>query len=241
MSVVPMSVSIISIVLSVLAPLLFVYTFKRGISESSLPDERKIKFKKRLNIIIVLWVILVWVLSLTHVLSYHKGDLFPRFTVALAIPVLAGLLLFFSQDFKEVLSKTPLYLLVGSQGFRLLGVVFFTVAAIEGVPSAVGSAGYGDLLTGSLALIAGYLLYNKKTFAILTAALFNIVGLLDLLSISRTLLVYYPLYTTSASTTAPLTTFPVVLILAIVAPIALLLHIYSIKNMLAQRKQESGQ
>jgi hypothetical protein len=223
-------------VLSVLAPLLFIYIFAKGIKNSTLSEESKSRLKKFIVSIVILWTAVIWVVSLSsNLLGYHEGDGIPRFTIALFIPVLIGLFALASQSFRTVLDSTPLSLMVGVQTFRLMGIVFLFVAA-EGLgPKEFVSSGYGDLATGGLALIAGLMLHRNAGGAKFFAWLFTVVGLFDLLNVSRILLTYYPSWFDGDPSTVGAGAFPLVLVVAVVAPITLLLHIYSIRALLLKK------
>jgi hypothetical protein len=222
--------------LSVLAPLLFIYLFFKGIKKSSLSEESKSRLKKFIVSIVILWTAVIWIMSLSsNLFGYHEGDGIPRFTIALFIPVLIGLFALVSKSFRTILDFTPLSLMVGAQTFRLMGIVFLFVAA-EGLgPKEFVSSGYGDLATGVLALIAGLMLYKKVGGAKFVAWVFTLVGLFDLLNVSRILLTYYPSWFDGVPSTVGAGEFPLILVVAIVAPIALLLHIYAVRSLLLKK------
>lgn len=220
-------------VLSVLAPILFIYAFFKGINHSSLSEESKSRLKKSIASIVVLWTAFIWIMSLiTNIFGYHEGDAIPRFTIALFIPVLIGLFALTSKSVRNTLDHTPLSLMVGVQTFRLMGIMFLFIAS-EGLgPEEFVSSGYGDIATGFLALIAGLMLYKKVGGAKLAAWVFTLVGMFDLLNVSRILLIYYPSWFDGVPSTAGAGEFPLILVVAIVAPIALLLHIYAIRGLI---------
>jgi hypothetical protein len=223
-------------VLSVLAPLLFIFTFIKGINNSSLSYEVKSRLKKFITSIVVLWTVFIWIVSLSsNILAYHEGDVVPRFTIALFIPVLLGLFALTVKSVRNILDVTPLSLMVGVQTFRLMGIMFLFVAAEELGPKEFISSGYGDIATGVLALIAGLMLHKKVGGAKLAAWIFTLVGLFDLLNVSRILLTYYPSWFDGIPSTAGAGEFPLILVVAIVAPIALLLHIYAIRSLLLEK------
>jgi hypothetical protein len=61
----------------------------------------------------------------------------------------------------------------------------------------------------------------------------------DLLNVSRILLTYYPSWFDGTPSTAGAGEFPLILVVAVVAPIALLLHIYSIRGLILAEKRIS--
>ena len=132
----------------------------------------------------------------------------------------------------------PLFLLTGGQFFRIFGTVFFLVAITGIGPKAFMSSGYGDLLTGILAITAGYMLDKKHQGAIKAVWVFSIVGMLDLVNVSYILLANYPIWSRALPSTASAGEFPLILIVGITAPIALMLHVYAIRLLLKSSRIE---
>jgi hypothetical protein len=216
--------------LGILVPFLFIMTLTKGIRRSNLDEEKKQKLSRRVAVTVALFTFLVWILSLSEILDYHAGDLVPRYFVPLLVFVLTGLCLLASRNFQAVLSSTPLSALVGAQVFRLAGVAFFVIAYLQILPGSFTLAGYGDLLTGILAIAASKAIQNKSANAKWLFWLFNIAGLFDLMNVAVMLLAYYPLWYNSSPTSENASHFSLVMIPAVAAPIAMLLHIYSIVN-----------
>ena len=119
-----------------LVPYLFVFVLNKGLENSSLDKVISSTLKKKLVFIVSLWVVLVWLLSITNVLSYHDGDIFPRFIVPLFVPVILGLLLLRNNYFRLIVNNIPFHTLVGVQAFRLAGFAFLIVVNINLLPKA---------------------------------------------------------------------------------------------------------
>ena len=213
-------------------PLVMVITFLIGINQSNINDLLKRKYSIGLIVLTVLWVLTVWILAVAGLFEYQSGDPIPRFLAGLLFPVLIGIWLFRKVVFQEILNATPHYLIVGMQTLRILGISFLFLAHRGEGPIEFASAGYGDLITGMLALIAGILLYAEKRNAAWSVILFNAAGLFDLLNVSRILLLYYPSWYSGHPSTQVAGQYPTVLILCIAAPIALMFHFYSIREMI---------
>lgn len=179
-----------------------------------------------------LWVVGSWTLVLTGAIAYTQGDVFPRFLVALAVPVAVGLGLLRAPSFQTVLDRVPVPVWVGAQAFRLLGTVFLLVPAAGLGPIAFTSAGWGDLATGTLAIAAAWLWARGSRYGRGAVFAFTAVGLFDLTNVARILLVYYPAWTHEGPTTEAATLFPMALVPAIAAPVALVLHVYVIRALL---------
>jgi hypothetical protein len=214
--------------LGILIPFLFVATLNKGIKRTDFDEHLKTKYRRILVAIVVLGTVCVWALSLSKILDYHVGDLVPRFVLPLLGFVLIGLAISNNKDFQTILSLTPLSALVGVQVFRLAGLAFFLIAYLHILPTSFQLGGYGDLLTGILAILTSRAIQNRSNNARLLFWMFNIVGLLDLLNVAVLLLLYYPSWNFTMPTTESATQFSLVMIPAIAAPFAMLLHIYSI-------------
>ena len=214
--------------LGLVVPYLFFIALNTGINKTDVDNQRRIKYRRILVAFVVLATISVWALSLGRILDYHEGDLVPKFAIPLIVFVLAGVLILDNKEFGTIISSTPLSTLVGVQVFRLAGIAFFFIAYLGILPDAFQSAALGDLLTGTLAILAGKSLQNRSDNARLLFWLFNIVGLLDLLNVAFLLMMYYPIWSDTLPSTESATKFSLVMIPAIAAPFAMLLHIYSI-------------
>ena len=213
--------------LGILVPFLFFFTLRKGIDRTDLDDERKADYKRILGTAVGLGTVLIWVLSLSKVLNYHEGDVVPRFAIPLVVIVFTGICIAASRDFQTILASTPLPVLVGVQAFRLAGIAFFVIAYLKILPGSFQIAAYGDLLTGILAIIASRALQNNSSNARLYFWLFNVVGLFDLVNVAVLLLLHYPLWSDTLPTSEAATQFSLVMIPALAAPFAMLLHFYS--------------
>jgi hypothetical protein len=218
--------------LGIVVPLLFLLALGQGIAKAAMDDRTKATMTKLSWGLIVAWTALVWVLSLAHVFEYHPGDKFPRFLLPLFLPVVVGVVFLMSGAFRTLVKSIPLSWLVGVQIFRLAGVAFIPIVMLNILPSPFVSGGYGDLATGLLALITTVLLSRKAAFGKTTFVAFSVVGLADLVNVLLLLLYYYPQWYTSVPNSAPAAAFSLVMIPALAAPIALLLHLFAILNVL---------
>lgn len=221
--------------LGILVPFLFIFTLLKGIEKAPFEEIKKSLYKRNTVIGVLTWTALVWILAIADVFSYHLGDNIPRFVIALFIPVLIGLFLLTNKTFQTIINHTPLANLVGAQTFRLAGASLLLIVYAGVLPIAFNSGGYGDILTGSLALIAAILLSKKSQTSSLFFWAFSLSGLLDLLNVAYMLLAYYPLYNNTLPSSAAAADFSLIMLPAIAAPIALLLHLYAIRNFLLKK------
>jgi len=221
--------------LGLLVPYLFVLAISKGIANTPFDEPKKARLRRTNVLVIWGWTALVWIFSLTGIFSFHDGDVFPRFLLPLCIPVLIGLTLLFNQDFRTILDHTPLSVLAGVQTFRFAGFAFIIVAQMGILPMLFVSGGYGDIFTGALALSSAILLSKQKTGGRKVFLAFSAVGLIDLLNVAFLLLKYYPIWYGFAPNSAPAADFSVVMIPAIAAPVALLLHFYGLRNFVLKK------
>jgi len=214
--------------LSLMIPLLFAMNLSKGILLSDLDAGKKLKYRQAVFLVITIATLLVWALSLSGILDYHTGDAVPRFAVPLVVFAGIGVYFIKNKDFQSILYALPLSSLVGAQVFRFAGTAFLLIAYLNILPQAFQIAGYGDLMTGILAVLSSSALLKNSANSKLLFWLFTLVGLLDLLNVAFLLLLYYPEWSHSTVTSERATQFSLVMIPALVAPVAMLLHIYSI-------------
>jgi hypothetical protein len=219
--------------LGIIVPFLFTHALAQGIERSPIPPATKTRFKTFAITAVGGWTLLVWVASLGGLIRYQPGDAFPRFVIPLMVPVLAVLALAArSGAFRTVLDHASLGTLVGVQTFRLAGVAFLLIVYLGILPPAFARAGYGDLVTGVLALSTALALARRSRTSHTLFWLFSVAGLYDLLNVAYLLLAYHPLYTDTVPSSAPAFEFSLVLIPALAAPMALLLHLFALRTCL---------
>lgn len=225
--------TLFTFILAFMFPFLMLLSFRIGINSSSDTVHQK---KESFNAILIgtfFWISLVMMIAYNGLFEYHTGDIAPRFLIGLIIPVTIGLIFFRSAEFRRILNHIPQFVLVGIQFLRVFGISFLFIALQGNGPSDFAMAGYGDLVTGLLAIVSCFLLLRGSSWSTLSVILFNAAGLFDLVNVSRILLYYYPTwYSGTEPSTAIAGTFPTVLILCIAAPIALLSHVYSIRALI---------
>jgi hypothetical protein len=217
--------------IGIVVPILLIFVFNQGIERSPFTRELKSVYRTRLISVTLIWVLLVWVLGMLGLFSYHNGDMIPRFVIPLMLPVLAGILLLRNQNFKITLDYIPLPVIVGVQTFRLLGVLFIFVVNAGLAPPDFVNGGYGDIVTGLLALLAAVMLKNNRRGAKTVTWLFMAVGLADLLNVAFMLLQYYPIWSDAQPSSAGAAGFPLVLVLGLAAPFALTFHFYTLRRL----------
>lgn len=229
-------VTIISILISFLAAGLFSFLLWNGINASNLENNLKIIYKKYLLIGICIWIAIIYILTLTDTFAYSQDTWFPKFLIGLFAPLLIVLSLFVNKHFKTILDSLSFNNLALGQMWRLLGAVFFLVAIWEIGPKAFLASGYGDVLTGIIAIVALIFVTNNFKQSRLSLWVLTLVGTTDLLIVLYILLSYYPIWYDGLPDTAMAGSFPMMLIIGIAAPIALLQHIITLRKLLLNTK-----
>jgi len=218
-------------IIGIVVPLLLIFVFYKGIERSAFAPLQKSRYKALVIRFAIAWALAVWLLGATNIFAYHPGDILPRFLVPLMLPVLAGLLLLRNRNFRIILDNTPLSFMIGMQTFRFLGVLFLFVVNENLAPIDFTAGGYGDIITGLLALLAAVMLTRKANTAIVASWAFTVAGVADLLNVAAMLLFYYPVWSLAEPSSAGAANFPLILVLGLAAPFALTFHVYTIRKL----------
>jgi hypothetical protein len=225
-------------ILGIVVPVLFALALNQGVARSPLSDAQKHAYRRTINIVTAFWTAAIWIASLSGIVNYHAGDSWPRVALPLFIPVIIALSLLLHPTIRTIINHIPVATLVGVQTFRLAGFVFLIIPGLGHLPRAFVTGGYGDIATGLLAIGAGITLAKKSApGATLLFVLFSVVGLCDLLNVAALLFYFYPSWSNATPSSAALADFSLVMVPALAAPIALILHLYAIRNAFFARAQ----
>lgn len=188
----------------------------------------------RLGIGLVLAVWLLGRLALA-ILPPASASTAAQFTLSLSIAslgLLVGLLpLLISPTFRKLIRVIPPTWLIGIHAIRIAGFFFLALTDMKLLPAAFSlPAGYGDMLTGLLALGYVGLLGQKKPYARALAVLLNFVGLADLITAMANGWVFLQPFSLhlAASGSAPSYLNFVLLIPSLGVPLFVLMHLYSL-------------
>jgi len=103
-------------------------------------------------ILFIAWFTTIYLLAQNSFFRATEG-----IPLALIFPLIFGLFLFFSQTFRKLLIVTPMHWIIGFQGYRVLGGVFFIWYMQGQLPGLFAlPAGIGDVLTGITAPVVVY-------------------------------------------------------------------------------------
>jgi len=225
-------IQIISVLISLIAPIFFYRILNEGIKKSNISSSLKLKSNGFLFISLSFWVSLVFYMTLNEVFAYNPNEQFPKFLIGLFTPVTIVLLLFSNSTFRTVLDNTSYKNLAEGQLWRILGAVFFLVA-ISGIgPKEFISSGIGDVTTALIAEITVWSLIKRVKWSKLSMWALIAFGVTDLLVVLFILITKYPIWNETVPTTAMAGSFPMMLIIGIAAPIALLQHVFMIRKLI---------
>ena len=148
-----------------------------------------------------------------------------------------------SNAIRKIADAIPQELLIGVQAYRVVGINFLRLYTAGVLPAVFAfSAGYGDIFVGVSALFVAYFYFKKKTFARKLAIIWNYIGILDLVvAIGIGILGFpRPIQTLPLTpSTEALSLHPLALIPLFAVPIALMLHLFSLRTLMnTQRSNE---
>ena len=183
------------------------------------------------------WLVVSGLLAGAGVYRQDPGEIVPWFVVAVGGTLIALLLATRIPVISRILSDpgTPARLAL-PHSLRVVGVSFLIVMALGHLPAAFAmSAGLGDIAIGVAAPFVALQLARGTGRA--GAALFNVLGMLDLLVAGTLGFLLFRLIEVTPST-APLFVLPLALIPTVAVPLALTLHIVSLRRLSTATKSE---
>jgi hypothetical protein len=157
-----------------------------AVSLTAVASAMPISLAQRLTLaaIVGAWVGLAAALAAAGELADATTRPFPLIGVLFAVPLLAiGISAFAFKSFRTVLLAIPMPLLIGLNFMRVFGVLFLLLAAAGRLGGTFPqSAGWGDIITGALAIPVAFLAARATPrFDGITTA-WNLFGTLDLIA-----------------------------------------------------------
>ena len=190
--------------------------------------------------LLVGWLVVSGLLARAGVYRQDPGETVPWFLVAVAGTLIALLLATRIPLMSRILSDpgTPARLAL-PHWLRVVGVSFLIVMALGHLPAAFAmSAGLGDIAIGMAAPFVALQLARGTGRA--GAVLFNVLGILDLVVAGILGFLLFRLVEVTPST-APLFVLPLALIPTVAVPLAIMLHIVSLRRLRTAAKSEKGE
>lgn len=206
---------------------LFWLAIARSLNASTVGDFYKRRTKIGLALLLTVWfAFIVWT-AREGTYRLDQGFIVPNLILAIAIPTAIGSLALLSGRARAVIDRVPQSWLAGMHSLRIVfGYVFIVCYELGELPGTFAfAAGYGDVVSGLLGATAAYLLIRGHRFAVPSLIVWNVVGIIDFLSV-------VPTGFNVIVTDAPFQWFyPFYLIPGFVVPLFLLLHVYSIRGL----------
>jgi hypothetical protein len=143
-----------------------------------------------------------------------------------------------SPAFRQIVRATPATWIIGIHAVRVVGGLFLSLNDMKLLPAAFAlPAGYGDVTVAVLSLVVIYLLAENKPYARAVAIVWNLLGLLDLVTALITGTINIAPFATQLAATgvSPLYLNYVLIIPAYGVPLVGVLHIYSLYQMFTKR------
>jgi len=178
---------------------------------------------------ISLLVLLAW-FGIALVVGNQSGLSFPIFGIALAVPLIVITGLSFVDPLRSWLKSVPVHWLVMLQVYRVAGALFLYLY-FTGFDLSRGfalNAGWGDVLTGVIAVPAALMLM-KKSFGVWPLVIVCVIGIGDLILAPLSA----HLYGAGQLSSFPLNMIP----LFIGPPLGISLHILSLRAYVLQKGQ----
>ena len=192
--------------------------------------------------VISIWMLLLAVLSVKGFFA-DFSQLPPKPALAILLPLPFVLLFAFSKGGTQFLQSVPSHWLVYMQSFRILVEILLWLAFLAGkLPVQMTFDGRNlDVLSGILALPAGYLLSKRKGYSSTAGVIYNSIGLLLLLNILVIAVLSMPTslrYFMNEPSNFLVARFPYIWLPGVLVPLAYTLHIFSLRQLLTRKHEQ---
>ncbi|MDP3726409.1 MAG: hypothetical protein Q8R36_04405 [bacterium] len=141
--------------------------------------------------------------------------------------------IYLSPRAQAVADAIPVHWIILSQTYRVVGVGFINLYNLGLLPALFAfSAGYGDILVGGTAPFVAYWYIKKKPYSRQLAIIWNFVGIADLIVALSVGFLGFPRPIQALPlhpSTELLSLFPLALITLFAVPLAILLHLFSLR------------
>jgi hypothetical protein len=176
-------------------------------------------------------------------LGFYQGTAtrVPMIQFGLLIPVVVGVALFWRwRTLRSVIDALPQRWIAGIQFFRVEGAIFLILLAAGRLPGVFAwPAGVGDVLVGLLAPIVASAYTRKPDAMAGRLRAWNLLGIVDLVIAVTTGFLSSPSRFQVFAFDRPnvlITAFPLVMIPVFLVPLAMLLHLASLKKLQGERR-----
>jgi hypothetical protein len=221
--------------LTLICTITILYGLNKALNKTSWSRSKKWSLFFGITFIMVAWAAMLTMLSYTGFFN-DFSKLPPRPALALLVPLPFVLWFAFSKTGTQLLQQVPAHWLVLMQSFRILVELLIWFAFLAGkLPIQMSFEGRNyDVLSGILALPAGYLLLKKRVYSPAIVIAFNIAGILLLLNIIIIAVLSMPTplrYFMNEPSNILVAQFPFILLPGVLVPLAYSLHILSLRQL----------
>lgn len=232
-----------SVLIGMFASLLFAwFIFYLGVRNTE-TSQRKVALKTILiGGILLVWYVIAFALGINEFFLAAQSETiqFPNIVYTFLPLALGVAWLSLSNKFQIIVDSIPQHWIVGVQIYRALGI-FFLISYAQGLlPGEFAiPAGIGDVFIGLTAPIVAYLYLKRREKVRKIAVFWNITGIADLVIALALGFLTAPSAFQLLSLDAPnqlITDFPLVMIPAFGVPLSILLHLFSLRVLLKNRK-----
>ena len=206
---------------------------RRAARELAIPVARRTSLLIKTGALLGAWLLLAFWLAASGVLRAGSTEALPIVALAIVLTIVVGLsIVATSQTARDILAATPPHLLIGVQVYRSIGAIFLVLFALGRAPGAFAlPAGWGDVLIGVSAPIMAWLYRADAARWRGLAILWNAIGITDLVIAVSTGVLTSPGRLQRLAFDLPnvlITSFPLVLVPAVLVPASILLHLFSL-------------
>lgn len=193
----------------------------------------------RYIILITGWLILLFTLAKNGFFAVTTSFP-PRLIISIVVPSIAILLFSFSTIGVRLLNAVPAHSLILMQSFRIVVEILIWYAYVESkLPIQMTFEGKNaDILSGLLALPAGYYLWKYKKDSPKLVLAYNLTGIALLLNILIVAVLSFPTplrYFTNEPSNIIISRFPYIVLPGVLVPIAIAMHVFSLRKMVLNR------
>lgn len=187
------------------------------------------------------WLLVSFALAGAGVFRARAETAVPPIIFGVAVPILIGWALFVRfPTLRHLADALPPHWALAAQTPRIFGLTFVALMAQDRLPGVFAyRAGYGDILVGAAAPLVAYWYVRRRRWARPVAIGFNVFGLADLALAVGTGVLAAPsalrqIFTTPS--TEIMTVLPMVMVPVFLVPLAALIHIFSLRQLLHEAR-----
>jgi hypothetical protein len=233
---IPFYLNVILILVTIFLFIFSVYVINRAFIMYNVEAGKKNLYTGISAFIVIGWLITASIISFRGTLLDFASTP-PKMMVIIVPPVLAASYLCSSVRVNNLLKVTPASWLIYMQSFRILiEIILWQLYRIGIIPVQMSFEGYNyDILTGLSAPLIAYYFFTEKKWPKIVPLMWNYAGLLLILNIAFVAFVSTPTpfrqFFNEPANTLP-AFFPFVWLPAFIVPLAVTVHILSIKQIM---------